>query len=211
MLVEEEHKKAYAMHGVLDILYVMEADCPMHDSLWTILHPFRSDERCGGVPEEKCRCSEEQDINESVPREDEEGPQQEEDRENANGARPGRRRAGEPSREIGEGIGVRGLASAGEEEGHEGGSVAEGVVEAEDGDGGGIGDGEVEDVELPQGAGGVHRGGGEGSHVVLHRLIRRPGDAARVEVWEHDVVLHRHLGGHPSWLLAAAFLKHLQL
>lgn len=113
-------------------------------------------ERCIRVIQESSGGSKDDQINKRVENKHKKSPKSGEHCEKTVlGMRPGRV-VGE--REGRGRIRVGGFAGAGEEEGHEGGAVAEGMVDAEDDNGGGFGGLEVEDVEIPERAGKVNGG-----------------------------------------------------
>lgn len=206
---EGGRRRAYAMHGVLDGLDVVQTDGAVHEPLGVELGALCALERGRGVLQEDGSGDEVGDVDERVPHEHQSDPEPAEESEGAESPRRGARRP-VGSGEGREGVGVGRLAEAGEEEGHEGGAVAEGVVNAEDGDGGGLGGGEVEDVELPHGAGGVHGGPAKGGHVVLQEAVRGGGVAAiGVQVRDHQVLLYLHVGPHPPRLLPLRLVQNL--
>lgn len=116
----KKERRAYAVHGLLDVLDVVQADGAVHDPLGMVLHALGSGERRGSVLREGRRSREAEDVEERVPGEDQKGPEPQEERESTAGVElAGRERAPGLVRDGGEGVGVGGLAGAGEEERHE--------------------------------------------------------------------------------------------
>lgn len=101
------------------------------------------------------------------------------------------------------------VASGGEEEGHEGGAVAERVVHAKNADGGGLGRAEVEKVDVPEGIGGVDGGGAEAGYVVFDEIFRRVHGG--VQFWDCNVVFYIHLGSNPPNFSAIFLICNLNI
>lgn len=118
----------------------------MYEALGVKLNPLGPFNRSLGIFQEQNRGYENHNIHKRVPNQRNRRPNHRQDPQNP-ATRVRRRLFG--SRKSRELVGVGGLAGAGEEEGHEGGSVADGVVDSEYSDGFCAGSTDVEEMKLP--------------------------------------------------------------